>query len=95
MPTLARSKPIKSYITNQDGGKLLLIMTCTRQSGSSVNIRSGAGKNYRVIRQVKTSTSIEVTREMRGDDGFTWNKVTYQGSVGWIRSDYLCDVPFG
>ena len=69
-------------------------MTCTKESGSNVNIRSGAGKNYPVIRQVQGSTSIEVTREMQGSDGFTWNKVTYNGSVGWVRGDYLCEIPF-
>jgi uncharacterized protein YgiM (DUF1202 family) len=94
MPTLARSKPIKSYVTVEGGRKLLLIMTCTRQYDSNVNIRSGAGKKYKVIRQVKDSTAIEVTREMQGDDSFTWKKVTYKGSIGWIRSDYLCDIPF-
>jgi uncharacterized protein YgiM (DUF1202 family) len=95
MPTLAKSKPIKSYIIDSQGNKLLLIMTCTRQSDSNVNIRSGAGKNYKVIRQVRSGHSIEVTRGMQGNDGFTWNKITDEGSVGWIRSDYLCDVPFG
>jgi uncharacterized protein YgiM (DUF1202 family) len=94
MPTLARSKPIKSYVINDDGGKLMLFMTCTRQSDSNVNIRSGAGTNYKVIRKVKTSTPIEITREMQGDDSFTWNKVTYKGSIGWIRGDYLCEIPY-
>ena len=94
MPVLAKSKPVKSYISLQGGGKLLLIMTCTKENGSNVNIRSGAGKNYPVIRKVKDSTSIEVTRQMQGSDGFTWNKVTYNGSIGWVRGDYLCEVPF-
>lgn len=94
IPTLAGSKPIKSYVINDNGTKLMFFMTCTRESGSNVNIRSGAGKNYRVIRKVKETTPIEITREMQGNDSFIWNKVTYKGSVGWIRSDYLCEIPY-
>jgi uncharacterized protein YgiM (DUF1202 family) len=95
VPTLAKSRPIKSYIIGDSGEKIFMIRTCTRDYGSSVNIRSGAGKGYQAIRQVKSGTAINVTREMQGNDGFTWNKVDYKGVVGWVRGDYLCDIPFG
>jgi hypothetical protein len=26
----------------------------------------------------------------QGRDGFTWRKVNYNGTVGWVRGDYLC-----
>ena len=64
--------------------------TCTMQ-GDKVNIRSGPGKNYRVVRKVNSRVSVATYDGTQGSDGFTWRKVNYGGTVGWVRGDYLCN----
>lgn len=63
--------------------------TCT-QNNDLVNIRSGPGKNYRTIRQINSGAYLSTYGGAQGRDGFTWRKVNYNGTVGWVRGDYLC-----
>lgn len=56
----------------------------TKQDGSSVNVRSGAGTNFTVINQVKARTVCELLER-----GAEWSKVKVKGSIGWIRNDFL------
>ena len=52
--------------------------------GSSVNIRSGASTASSVLGSVSTGKTLSVTG-VSGD----WYKVSYNGSTGYIHSDYL------
>jgi uncharacterized protein YraI len=63
--------------------------TCTH-SNDIVNIRSGPGKNFRIVRQVYSGVNVYPYDGAQGRDGFTWRKVNVNGSVGWVRGDYLC-----
>lgn len=50
----------------------------------SLNMRSGAGKNYGVIAQIKQGGVVEVL-----DKGTTWSRVRYGGKTGYVMSSYL------
>ncbi|MFM2304747.1 MAG: hypothetical protein RLZZ135_2159 [Cyanobacteriota bacterium] len=92
-PAVAQSKSIEtaqvgpgSYSNNVN-----TTYTCTVQVGDKVNIRSGPGKNYRILNRIKSGVYINTYDGTQGQDGFIWRKVNYRGAVGWIRGDYLCD----
>ena len=65
---------------------------CTAESGSSLSVRSGPGKNYRVLTQVRDGKGISLDRSQYGRDGFKWWLTSDNVRQGWIRADYLCKV---
>lgn len=64
--------------------------TCTHDPNSSVNLRSGPGRNYRIIASIPAYTDVYATQWVYGADGMRWFRVFAGGLVGWSRSDYLC-----
>lgn len=65
-------------------------MTCTRDPGSSVNLRNGPSKNNTVIASIPNSQYLRALDWVWGGDQMRWYRVEYNGLVGWMRSDYLC-----
>lgn len=65
-------------------------MTCTRDPGSSVNLRNGPSKTNRIIASIPNSSYIRAMDWVWGGDGMRWYRTEYNGLVGWMRSDYLC-----
>jgi uncharacterized protein YraI len=65
-------------------------MTCTKDPGSSVNLRNGPSKNNYVIASIPNSAYIRALSWVWGSDGMRWYNVEHNGLVGWMRSDYLC-----
>jgi uncharacterized protein YraI len=65
---------------------------CTAQRGSSLSLRSGPGKNYRSLTQIRDGNSIAVNSSQYGQDGFKWFLTSANGRRGWVRSDYVCGV---
>jgi uncharacterized protein YraI len=63
---------------------------CTNNSNSSLTLRRGPGKGYNQIRQIPTGRGVNFIESRASGDGFTWYKVSYKGSIGWVRSDYVC-----
>jgi uncharacterized protein YraI len=63
---------------------------CTNNKSSSLTLRTGASKGYREIRQIPYGRNLEVLGSTDGGDGFRWFNVSYRGSNGWVRSDYVC-----
>jgi uncharacterized protein YraI len=64
---------------------------CNAQRGSSLAIRSGPGKSYRVLKQVPNGTGLSFNGKQYGKDGFHWLRTSSNGRQGWIRSDYVCE----
>lgn len=62
---------------------------CTH-SGSKLNMRSGAGQNFKVVAKVDHGTPLLVVDVRKAKDGFEWYKVRAGKRVGWVRSDYAC-----
>lgn len=56
----------------------------TKQDGSSVNVRSGAGTSFAVVNTVKAKTVAQLLER-----GSEWSKVQVKGSIGFIRNDFL------
>jgi uncharacterized protein YraI len=71
-----------------DGG--VTYRVCTNNSNSSLTLRRGPGKGYNQIRQIPTGRGINFIDSTTSGDGFTWYKISYKGSIGWVRSDYVC-----
>jgi uncharacterized protein YgiM (DUF1202 family) len=63
---------------------------CTNDRDGKLTLRTGAGKDYRQIRQIPYGRNIQVLDSANGDDGFRWLNVSYRGNYGWVRSDYVC-----
>ena len=60
-------------------------------NASSVNLRSGAGTSYNKVNQAKKGEKVYI---IGVNDG--WYKVIFEGSIGYVRSDYLdlTEVPY-
>ena len=65
---------------------------CTAERGSSLSIRSGPGKNYRVLTQVRDGSSLAISNSQTGRDGFRWLLTSANGRQGWVRADYVCGM---
>jgi uncharacterized protein YraI len=65
-------------------------MTCTRDPGSSVNLRNGPSRNSYVIASIPSNEYIRAMNWVWGNDRFRWYRVEFNGLVGWMRADYLC-----
>jgi uncharacterized protein YraI len=63
---------------------------CTNNRNSTLTLRTAAGKGYREIRQIPYGRNVQVLDSTDGGDGFRWFNVSYRGSNGWVRSDYVC-----
>lgn len=73
------------------GGVYNVAYTCTADIyQGKVNLRTGAGSNYRLIRQLPNAISVQVIDRKVGRDGYAWHKVRYESFVGWVRGDFLC-----
>jgi uncharacterized protein YraI len=64
--------------------------TCTREYGSTVNLRNGPSRNASVIASIPAYESLWVYTWVYGGDNMRWVKANVGGLVGWIRSDYVC-----
>ena len=58
--------------------------TVTLKTNDAVNMRSGPGTDYDKVTLVPAGTEVEKL----GDSG-DWTQVSYNGSTGYIRSDFL------
>tara|TARA_B110000503_G_C7094932_1_gene391134 strand:+ start:247 stop:534 length:288 start_codon:yes stop_codon:yes gene_type:complete len=64
--------------------------TCTREYNSSVNLRTGPGRNYPVVASVPNGDYVRLLSWVYGTDNMKWYRVENSGLVGWSRQDYLC-----
>ena len=58
-------------------------------NASSVNVRSGAGTNNRVVATLSLNSVITVIGEEKDSNGATWYKIRYNGGEGYMLSDYV------
>ncbi|WP_373598574.1 SH3 domain-containing protein [Paraclostridium bifermentans] len=59
-------------------------------TGSRVNFRKGPGTNYSIITSLGRGTTVGVISESNG-----WSKVSYNGNIGYMSSNYLGTVNSG
>ncbi|MBA3923086.1 MAG: SH3 domain-containing protein [Nostocaceae cyanobacterium] len=69
------------------------LSVCTHDSDGSLTLRRGPGKDYEEMRQIPSKKVIQELDSRHSEDGFQWSKVSYKGTTGWVRSDYLCNIP--
>lgn len=65
--------------------------TCTRDYGSSVNLRNAPNRGARVIASIPAFNDVYIYTWVWGGDNMRWVKANVGGLVGWIRSDYVCN----
>lgn len=58
-------------------------------NASYVNIRSGAGTNYSVLAVASQDESISILGEETDGSGELWYKINYNGTVGYMHSEYV------
>jgi uncharacterized protein YraI len=87
LPSLARVTP--STPTNTSNRILIAEYICTTYGGN-VNIRSGPGKQFRVIRSIPSGARLGILGVANGRDGVRWFRINARGIVGWVRGDYVC-----
>ena len=68
---------------------------CTAERGSTLSLRSGPGKNYRALTQIRDGRGISLNSSQYGSDGFKWWLTSANGRQGWVRADYVCGVAVG
>lgn len=71
-------------------GNVNTVYACSRD-GDTINIRARAGQQHRVLFKVKPGRSIVLVGTTRVVGEYTWQKVNYNGVIGWIRGDFLCN----
>ena len=54
-----------------------------------VNVRSGPGTANSKVATLTAGTSVTVTGEAKGSDGYTWYKISWNGGSGYARYDYI------
>ena len=55
---------------------------------SSLNVRNGAGTNYKKIGSLSKGTKVNVISESKG-----WSKINYNKGTGYVSSKYLSNAP--
>ncbi len=55
-------------------------------TATTLNVRSGAGTSYSVLGSLSKGTKVEVISTTNG-----WSKISYNGSTGYVSSQYLSD----
>lgn len=56
-----------------------------------ITVRSGAGKEHKVIKTITTGTALEILEE-QSDTGYALARLP-DGMEGWVRTQYLIDQP--
>ncbi|MDO4489263.1 MAG: cadherin-like beta sandwich domain-containing protein [Eubacteriales bacterium] len=54
-----------------------------------LNMRSGPGTNYSVVKVLSTNTAVNINSSCTGSDGRTWYSVTVGNTNGYLRSDFV------
>jgi uncharacterized protein YgiM (DUF1202 family) len=94
LTTIAGSLPNISAVSAQNGpggyGKVNTVYTCSRD-GDTINLRSRAGQQYRVLNKIPSGKPIVLIGDAKVVGEFTWQKVSFYGAVGWVRGDFLCN----
>lgn len=62
------------------------VATITTKNGGSLRLRQGPGTSYNTLKSVKNGAYVMIIQ--KGDD---WWKVIYDGTVGFMDSDFLTD----
>jgi uncharacterized protein YgiM (DUF1202 family) len=83
VPGFAQSGP-GSY------GNIKTAYSCSRDE-DVINLRTRAGQQYPILRRIPSGKAITLVGNARVVGEFTWQKVNYAGTVGWIRGDFLCN----
>lgn len=66
----------------------------SKVNANNVNLRRTPGTSGTVIRQLHRGyTVMEYSDPIVSANGYKWQKVSYQGSVGWVATKYL--TPLG
>lgn len=60
------------------------VVRTSTSTGSTVNLRAQASTGGKILEQIPFGTEVKVT-----EDRGTWCKVTYQGTSGWMMSNYI------
>lgn len=56
---------------------------------NSVNVRSGAGTNHRVVGNLSRNAAVTIVGEAKDGSGTTWYKIKYTGGEGYMRYDFI------
>lgn len=71
-------------------GTIKTAYSCSRDE-DVINIRARAGQQSQILRRVPSGKAIVLVGNTRVIGEFTWQKVNYAGTVGWVRGDFLCN----
>ena len=56
-------------------------------AGSGANVRASASTSATRLGGLSYNTSVTVTGETKGDDGYTWYEISFSGRTGYVRED--------
>jgi uncharacterized protein YgiM (DUF1202 family) len=93
---LPASAQVGPAYSNRVSDNITYGTVCTVERGSRLSVRSGPGKNYRVLDRVIDGRMITLGSYQSGRDGFQWVRTFADGRrQGWVRADYICDTHTG
>ena len=71
-------------------GSVNRVYSCSRD-GDNINLRARAGQDYKVLIRIPSGKPVALIGNTRIVGDFTWQKVNFNGVVGWVRGDFLCN----
>ena len=80
---ISRSKPSGSSSSSNSSSSSSSAKTM-KVTASYVNMRSGGGLSYSVVKVLPRGTTVTVVKR-----GNYWTRVNYKGTLGWIKNTYL------
>lgn len=63
---------------------------CTATASRTINLRSGAGTDFAVARQLDAGATVEINGQKTGSDGLIWFRLT---TGEWAREDVIDESP--
>lgn len=56
---------------------------------AGLNVRSGAGTGYSILGTLAYGDEFVIQGEVKASDGYVWYKLNFNGSAGYVRSDFV------
>ena len=80
-PNSAKNTPVTNI---EDEPETPVTIKVYKHTIGNLNLRTGPGTDYTIILTIPANEMVEI---MENDDG--WDKVSYQGEIGYCSSEYL------
>lgn len=96
MPVFVHRTGQNGYVADEfferpDGGTGFFRGTPVHVTSDNVNLRAGAGTNFKILANFSTDTNAVVNDGPVSGSGYTWYNIMVGGTTGWMAADFLAE----